>query len=264
MDLGFRRWRRERILRKRRVEDGLWRDALARYRLLAGLDAAEVERLRERVTIFLHDKHVVGAGGLVLDDAMRLAIAVQACLPVLNLPAHWYDGWVEIIVYPDQFMPEVEWEDEYGVVHVGKDVRAGEAWLQGPVILSWEDVGEDYADGINVAIHEFAHKLDMLNGDADGFPPLHAEMGREAWTQAFTAAYKHFCRAVDRRVDVAIDPYAADSPGEFFAVTSEVFFERPEILKAAYPEVYGQLAAFYRQDPYARQRAAGLLPEAAA
>ena len=237
----------------------MWNDALGRHRLLAGFTEEELARLRERVILFLHDKHITGAGGLELDDAMRLSIAVHACVPLLNLPPEWYDGWVEIIVYPAQFMPEVEWEDEYGVVHVGKEIRAGEAWLQGPVILSWADIGEDFADGINVAIHEFVHKIDMLNGDADGFPPLHAEMSRSTWTETFSAAYAHFCRAVERDIDLGIDPYAADSAGEFFAVTSEVFFERPEILAAAYPEVYRQLAVFYRQDPYRRHQAAGLL-----
>jgi len=263
VDFGFGRWRRARILRKERLDDALWHQALGRHRLLAGFSDDELERLRERVILFLHDKHIEGAAGLMLDDGMRLSIALQACVPLLNLPQDWYDGWVEIIVYPSEFMPEVEWEDEYGVVHVGKEVRAGEAWLQGPVILSWADIGEDFGDGINVAIHEFAHKIDMLNGDADGFPPLHSDMARETWTEIFSSAYDHFCAAVDRDIELGIDPYAADSAGEFFAVTSEVFFERPEILKAAYPQVYLQLTAFYRQDPYRRHRAAGLLPSCA-
>jgi len=262
VDFGFSRWRRARILRKSKLDDALWREALARHRLLDGLDAAESDRLRERVTVFLHDKQIHGAGGLVLDEGMRISIAAQACILLLNLPAQWYDDWVEIIVYPAEFLPPVQWEDEYGVVHEGREIHAGEAWLRGPVILSWADMGEDFADGINVAIHEFAHKIDMLNGDADGFPPLHAGMSRKAWTRAFSAAYADFCAKVDKDVEVDIDPYAADSPGEFFAVTSEVFFERPEILLAIYPEVYAQLAAFYRQDPYARHRAAGLLAEA--
>ncbi len=260
VDFGFGRWRRARILKKERLDDALWSQTLERHRLLAGFSDEELARLRERVTLFLHDKQIAGAGGLVLDESMRLSIAVQACVPLLNLPVQWYDGWVEVIVYPSEFMPEVEWEDEFGIVHVGKEIRSGEAWLQGPVILSWADIGEDFADGINVAIHEFVHKIDMLNGDADGFPPLHADMAREVWTQTFKTAYEHFCAAVDRRIDLGIDPYAADSAGEFFAVTSEVFFERPEILRSVYRQVYEQLAAFYRQDPYHRHRAAGLLP----
>lgn len=261
MDFGFGRWRRARILRKHAVDDALWEATLRRYRFLQGLTQEEIGRLRERVVLFLHDKEIHAAGDLVLDDAMRLSLAVQACILVLNLPEDWYDGWVEVIVYPDEFIPEVEWEDEFGVVHKGKEVRAGEAWLRGPVVLSWADIGEDYADGINVVIHEFAHKLDMLNGDADGYPPLHAGMDRQVWKDAFTRAYEAFCDQVDRGVETAIDPYAAESPGEFFAVMSEVFFERPELVGDEYPDVYGQLARFYRQDPYARHQAAGLLAE---
>ncbi len=261
MDFGFGRWRRARVLKKHSIDPDLWDAVLRRYRFLSGLSDEEVARLRERVILFLHHKEIHGAGELMLDDAMRLSIAVQACILVLNLPEDWYDGWVEVIVYPDEFMPDVEWQDEYGVVHVGKEVRSGEAWLHGPVVLSWADIGHDYGDGINVVIHEFAHKLDMLNGDANGYPPLHADMSREAWSRAFTRAYDDFCREVDRGLRTHVDPYAADSPAEFFAVLSEVFFERPEILHADFAQVYSQLAQFYRQDPYSRHRSAGLLAE---
>jgi Mlc titration factor MtfA (ptsG expression regulator) len=255
------KWRRSRILRKHSIDDGLWQDALGRYRFLQGLSEDEIQRLRERVVVFLHDKSIHGAGDLELDDAMRLALAVQACILTLNLPDDWYDGWVEIIVYPDEFVPDVEWQDEFGVVHTGKEIRAGEAWLNGPVVLSWADIGEDFADGINVVIHEFAHKLDMLNGSVDGFPPLHADMQRQAWSDAFMRAFNDFRRRVERGEETCIDPYAAESPGEFFAVLSEVFFERPEFVGDDYPDVYAQLARFYRQDPYARHQAAGLLAE---
>jgi MtfA peptidase len=120
-------------------------------------------------------------------------------------------------------------------------------------VLSWADVarsGEE--DGVNVVIHEFAHKLDMLNGDANGFPPLHKGMDREAWSLAFEAAYSDFCNRVDAGEYTDIDPYASESPGEFFAVLSEAFFEIPEVVHASYPTVYDQLRQFYRQDPLAR------------
>ena len=259
MSWGFGRWRRNRILKRQRIEDRHWQRTLGRYPFLAGLNAAELARLRERVALFLHDKQIHGAGGLALDDEMKLAIAVQACLIVLNLPADWYDGWVEIIVYPDEFVPKFEWEDEYGVVHQSHEPHAGEAWLQGPVILSWTDVAQTRGDGVNVVIHEFAHKLDMLNGDVNGFPPLHADMDRTRWSRAFSAAYEDFCAKVDADAPTSIDPYAAESPGEFFAVASEAFFELPETVLESYADVYAQLAAFYRQDPYARHVAAGLL-----
>ena len=134
----------------------------------------------------------------------------------------------------------------------------GESWLAGPVILSWADAerrGE--AQGYNVVIHEFAHKLDMLNGDANGYPPLHAGMSRDEWTRVFDAAYRDFCKRVERGEETAIDPYAAEAPAEFFAVLSEAFFEIPGVVQAEHPEVYGQLASFYRQDPGMRLAAAG-------
>jgi hypothetical protein len=200
---------------------------------------------------------------------MRVEIAAQACILVLELGIEWYEGWTEIIVYPSQFAPEREVMDEAGVVHLTNDAMAGEAWLGGPVILSYEDVAltadEDLrVAGYNVVIHEFAHKLDMRNGDPNGFPPLHRTMSAKAWKEAFAHAYEDFCARVDaaerlptRRAEAAldalpIDPYAAESASEFFAVASEAFFETPELLAPAYPAVYEQLTLFYRQDPRAR------------
>jgi hypothetical protein len=256
---SFSRWRRSRILRRLHIDDALWRRTLDRYSFLAGLSEDERTRLHERVALFLHAKQIHGAAGLELNEEMKLAIAVQACILTLNLPEDWYDGWVEIIVYPGKFVPQVQWQDEFGVVHEGNEVYAGEAWLQGPVILSWADIAQSGADGVNVVIHEFAHKIDMLDGVANGCPPLAAQMSREHWSAVFGPAYRDFCARVDRKIPTTIDWYAAESPAEFFAVMSEAFFEVPETVREPYPEVYEQLVAFYRQDPYARHVAAGFL-----
>jgi Mlc titration factor MtfA (ptsG expression regulator) len=218
---------------------------------MRGLTGDERARLRETVILFLHQKSIHGAAGLELDAGMRLMIAAQACILILNLDIDYYGGWVEVIVYPDEFVPAFEYTDEAGVVHTDRAPRAGEAWLRGPVILSWADVAPA-ADGVNVVIHEFAHKLDMLNGDANGYPPLHKGMSREAWSRALGAAYEDFCRRDERGEEMQIDEYAAQSPAEFFAVMSEAFFAAPRAVIAMYPEVYAQLAAFYRQDPAAR------------
>ncbi len=237
------------------MDDALWRSTLAQLPFLAGLDDDERERLRQAVILFLHGKSVHGAGGLELDAAMPLLIAAQACILIMNLDVEYFDGWVEVIVYPDEFLPKTEYMDEDGIVHTDLAPRAGEAWLQGPVILSWADVApRGDGEGVNVVIHEFAHKLDMLNGDANGFPPLHAGMSRRAWAAAFEAAYADFCARVDGDEETAIDPYAAESPAEFFAVMSEAFFEIPRAIHADYPEVYAQLRLFYKQDPLARPR----------
>jgi len=248
----LRNWRRKSILRHARLDEPAWQATLA-LPVFTGLNLTERAQLADWVSLFLHDKTIFGAAGLEIDDRVRLAIAAQACLLILNLDPDWYRGWGEIIVYPDQFVPHREYTDEHGIVHESRYPMMGEAWLSGPVILSWADVaGAGNLDGVNVVIHEFAHKLDMLNGDANGMPPLQADMQRRDWADAFTTAYEDFCRRVDAGEDTAIDPYASESPAEFFAVLTESFFEAPRLLHAEYPQVYAQMRAFYRQDPLAR------------
>jgi len=255
------------------IDAALWRRATSAWLFMRGLPEADSGRLRALCERFLATKRFSGTHGLEISQAMRVEIAAQACILVLELGIEWYKGWSEIIVYPSQFMPEREVVDEAGVVHLTRDPMAGEAWLGGPVILSYEDVAlsadeEARVAGYNVVIHEFAHKLDMRSGDPNGFPPLHRGMSAQAWRSAFSAAYKDFVEKVDgaerlpgRRGQAAldalpIDPYAAESAGEFFAVVSEAFFETPELLAPAYPAVYEQLRLFYRQDPGARLAAA--------
>ena len=254
----FRNWRRERVLKRPPFDDGMWSGVLERYPFTRPLSPEERSRLRDRVILFLDEKAIVGARGLEVDHGMRLAIAAQACMLILNLDLDFYRGWSEVIVYPGEFVAEYDYTDDAGVQHHVEEPMSGESWLAGPVILSWEDTerrGE--APGYNVVIHEFAHKLDMLNGAANGCPPLHAGMSREEWARVFDAAYRDFCARVDRGVETGIDPYAAEAPAEFFAVLSEAFFEIPEVVRAEHVEVYGQLVAFYRQDPGTRLAAAG-------
>ncbi|QJR15520.1 zinc-dependent peptidase [Usitatibacter palustris] len=251
------------------IDPDLWRRASAPWLFMRGLTPAERERLRALSEAFLANKHFSGTHDLEVTPAMQVAIAAQACILVLELGIEWYDGWSEVIVYPSQFAPEREEMDEDGVVHLTRDPMAGEAWLGGPVILSYEDVAmagdeEVRVAGYNVVIHEFAHKLDMRQGDPNGFPPLHAGMAVAAWRKAFSAAYDDFCARVDEADALAeeddgealdtlpIDPYASENPAEFFAVISEAFFETPELLAPEYPAVYEQLRLFYRQDPLAR------------
>lgn len=251
---GFGRWRRRRILQRSQLDQAAWLRVAGRFSFFLRLDEAERARLRELVILFLHGKQISAAGGLELDLDKRLGIAIQACIVILNLGIEHYEGWVEIIVYPDEFMSRHEIRHDDGVIETDDTAYAGQAWLQGPVILSWADVeNAGDADGMNVVIHEFAHKLDMLNGDANGFPPLHRGMDRAAWSKAFTAAYEDLVRRVEAGEETEIDPYAAESPAEFFAVISEAFFEIPDLLRTVYPEVYAQLSLFYRQDPASRE-----------
>lgn len=249
----FGRWRRTRILDRHLIPHEAFRKAIEDLPILRGLNAEDLARLHESASLFLHDKAFSAAGGAEVDQRMRLAIALQACLLTLNLAEDSYRGWNEIILYPDEFLRHHEETDEAGVVHHTRDLLAGESWHGGPLILSLADVeASGQADGFNVVLHEFAHKLDMLNGDANGSPPLHRGMDAAAWAQDFDHAYTDFCARVDAGEDTAIDPYASTAPEEFFAVLTEVFFEQPECLYAEYAAVYDQLRQFYRQHPLQR------------
>jgi Mlc titration factor MtfA (ptsG expression regulator) len=249
----FSRWRRARILKLATLDPALWRATVARYAFTRVLSREELARLRELAILFLHDKGIHGAAGMAVRDDVRVAIAVQACILILELGPEYYRGWAEVIVYPDEFIAEYEYVDEAGVAHRIAEPMSGESWQRGPVILSWADAQEGgQGPAYNVVIHEFAHKLDMLNGEANGFPPLHAHMSRSRWSAAFTAAYEDFCSKVDDGITLEIDEYASESPAEFFAVMSEVFFEAPLAARQIYPEVYAQLVEFYRQDPAVR------------
>lgn len=235
---------------------GDWQ-AVLRLPLFDGLTPTEGDALRQLASRLLTDKAINAAGGARPTGYDIAAVAAQAVLPVLHLGYDWLTGWNEIILYPRQFVPEREVTDDFGVVHHVREPMSGEAWLGGPLVLSLDDVAESgYCQGYNVVIHEFAHKLDMRDGRVDGVPPLHADMRLAAWSRAFSAAYEDFCRRVDaEQEELDIDPYASDSPAEFFAVLSEYFFELPALLHAQYPVVYAQMATFYRQDP--RRRLAG-------
>ena len=237
------------------ISDALWSETLTALPFLDRLDDAEQSRLRALSEAFLAEKEFSSAGGLELTDAICVSIAAQACLPILNLGLKNYRHWVGIVVYPDEFVIPRIIEDDFGVVHEFDDVASGEAWDGGPVLISWRDA-QMAGDGYNVVIHEFAHKLDMLNGEANGVPPLPVGLTRQAWEETLLAAYDDFCTRVDaaeeRGEDTELDPYASESPGEFFAVMSETFFEAPDVLHDIYPALYTQFSRFYRQDPMSR------------
>ncbi len=251
----FLRWRKQRLLRRALIPAALWEtvieDSLTRFHL----DQHELHQLRELASLFLVRKTINGAGGLDVDEYMRAVIASQACLLILKLDLDYYDGWVEIIVYPDSFVVTRETRDEIGLVHKKRSVLGGEAWGRGPLILSWKGAQPEthlHGQGSNVILHEFAHKLDMLDGSADGTPPLHPDMELRAWIDTFTDTYNHLRKRLEKRQRTDIDPYAAENPAEFFAVVSEEFFEVPDRLHHYHADVYQQLRLFYRQDPLQR------------
>jgi MtfA peptidase len=252
---AIRNWKQRRVLAQAAIPEPLWRDALESLPFLAIYTESELARLRERAVLFLSQKSIVGARDFKVTPLMRVIIAIQACVLVLNLDPRYYDGWENVIVYPDEFVTELEYEDEAGVVHRRHEPLAGEAIPGGAVILSWPDV-ESSADwstaGMNLAIHEFAHKLDMRNGEPNGCPPLPADMAPRSWQKTMNAAFENFRGRIEGGEDTAIDPYAAENPAEFFAVLSEVFFADPTLLLHEYPKIYELFCRFYKQDPASR------------
>lgn len=221
--------------------------AMVRYfPVLAALDGDTRERLRRRSAEILAEKVLQGAAGFEPDESERLAVAMLAALPILSRGIDWYRGFHTFIIYPAGFFADTEETDEAGVVHRGRDLRAGEAWAHGPVVLSLEDIeASGQGEGFNVVVHELAHQIDQLNGDMDGFPPLHAGMDPKAWSRVFTDAFDRINRQLDAGEEPAIDPYAAESPAEFFAVTSEYYFDAPQWLNQHEPAVFELLQMFY-------------------
>jgi len=252
---GLQRWRDRRTLDRRAIPDALWALTLARFPFLALPDPNEAARLRELATLFLARKEFHGAHGLEVSDDMAVAIAAQACLPVLHLGLAHYDGFVGIVVHAGEVVARREVMDEDGVVHHYDEELTGEAMDGGPVMLSWQDVAEagDSAEwGYNVVVHEFAHVLDMNDGQSDGIPPLPSRALHDRWAEVFAADYEAFCADVDRGVETLLDPYASEAPAEFFAVACEVFFVAPDDLRRNHPDVYELLVIYFRQDPSAR------------
>ena len=254
----WRRWRDARTLRRRPIPDALWQLTLARFPFLSQRNATDGLRLRELATLFLASKEFSGANGLDVSDEMAVAIAAQACLPIvhLRLGLAWYDGFVGIVVHPDVVVARREVTDDDGIVHGYDEELSGEAMHGGPIMLAWTDVSESAESaslGYNVVIHEFAHVLDMCDGVADGIPPLPDRAAREHWAQVIDAAFADFCADIDAGVETFLDPYGAEGVDEFFAVLSEAFFVAPHELNAEHPSAYELLRGFYRQDPAGRE-----------
>lgn len=255
----------------------LWQDCVARLPFLQRLRPHDLERLKATCEELLYRKTFTGATGFELTDETAVLIAAQAGLPILNLTIDLYADMAGIIVYPSAFVIPQSEMDEAGVVHEWHEPASGEAvHAGGAVVLSWEDAQESDAPGYNVVIHEFAHKIDMGNGSANGCPPFlaayHKDIDPSLWQRAFSNAYQDFGRRVDKLdsllpedfdddnhshamlydelfATLPLDPYAAHHPAEFFAVASEAFFVLPQPLADAYPDIYRLLSLYYRQDP---------------
>jgi hypothetical protein len=253
----WRSWQRSReaaALRRRAIPDDLWKRTLVRFPFLRWRSPEDQLELRRLTSLFLDRKEFSAAGGLRLTDTIVVSIAAQAVLPVLKLGLARYDGFVGIVVHPDQVVARREVHDDDGLVHEYDETLAGEAVHGGPVMLSWRDVreaGRTTAAGYNVVIHEFAHVLDMADGVSDGVPLLPPGLDRATWLATWQPQFEAFTRRADAQEDTMLDPYGASGIDEFFAVASESFFVDPHGLAAEHEPLYAMLARLYLQDPRA-------------
>lgn len=255
----LRRWRErreQRLLEQFAIPDPLWALTLAQHPFLGARNDADREALRRLCSLFLSSKEFHGTRGFEVTDEIAVAIAAQACLPILHLGIEWYDGFVGIIVHEGEVVAARETVDEDGVVHLYDEPLAGEAMEGGPLMLAWSEVSRDTSDraeGLdpvyNVVIHEFAHVLDMRDGLADGAPPIDDPSLRARWAATMEAEWDWFREQVDAGADTLIDPYGAEAPEEFFAVAAEAFFVAPAELLHEQPQLYRLLSEFFRQDP---------------
>jgi hypothetical protein len=222
-------------------------------RLYSAMPAELKEQLHGHVNVFLAEKEFVGCGGQEITDEIRFTVAGTACMLLLNREPSYFPGFTSILVYPDHYQATSVKYDGHVEVHE-QSVRAGESWYRGPVVLSWQDalrgVGNP-ADGSNVVLHEFAHKLDEENSSVDGLPPLHGADHYAEWAEVLGREYKALEQRVARRKNRILDEYGLTSPPEFFAVATESFFEKPKAMRERLPDLYEQLARFYRVDPAA-------------
>lgn len=250
------------ITAPRAIPDHLWHELLVTFPFLRQANSEDEHRLRVMCGRFLQSKEFQGAGGLMITDSMALAIAAQACLPVLHLGLDWYGDFLGIVVHPGDVVARREVTDEHGVVHVYDEVLAGEAMDRGPVMLNWPDVaaaGSTSGAGYNLVIHEFAHKIDLQDGRADGCPPLPAgfagldtaALARGYWLSELQAEYDQFreCVIVAERfggMPPWLDAYGASSLDEFFAVTCEAYFVNRSRFTSEHPRLLTLFDAFFR------------------
>ena len=259
----LKKWRRKRLIRQP-FPSGWLKILRQRVPYYGLLTPKEQEELQCDIRIFLSEKQFEGCGGLEITDEMRVTIAAQACILLLNRRHDYYPNLQSILVYPSAYMAEERSIDAAGIVSEGTQARLGEAWLRGAVILSWDDVqrgSKDLHDGHNVTLHEFAHQLDQQDGAFDGAPLLAKRSHYFSWARILRKEYEALRNSSERGESTFIDGYGATDPAEFFAVITEAFFENPKDLKQKHPELYEELKQFFRQDTLARWEAAQKSPD---
>jgi hypothetical protein len=210
------------------------------------------QQLHRQILRFLYTKTFIGCNGLIITDEIRVVIAAEACLLILNRPNSGYAGLKWIYVYPSVFVAKQAQKNEYGLVSQQKRHLLGESWQNGKVILAWDSVESgmsNFHDGNNVVLHEFAHQLDQESGQANGAPLLYTRDSYRIWSQVFSKEFNTLQQTLAVGQSSIIDGYAATNPAEFFAVITELFFERPVALQQKHPQLFELLEDYYQLDP---------------
>ena len=248
---GLKKWRRNRLAKRRFPDE--WTMIIKRnvpfYRLLPPKDKEELQR---HILIFTCEKSFEGCRGLEITDEIKVTIAAQACMLLLHRETDYYPGLRSILVYPQAYVAHETQHLHGGVVAEGHDIRLGESWHRGSIVLSWDDVrrsAADIHDGHNVVFHEFAHQLDSSGAKGDSTPILRNRSTYIAWARILQKDYEKLRRDVSRNRNTFLNKYGATNPAEFFAVATECFFEQPEQLQEIHPDLYDELKRFYQQDP---------------
>lgn len=250
---GPARTRLKRQQLKRQPFPRAWREILKRrLPIFKSLPTDLQLQLKDHIKVFVAEKQFVGCDGLEITDEIRITIAAQACLLLLNRDTGYYPKLRQILVYPAAFIVEKEQRDDAGLHFQHRAVLLGESWEEGQVILSWQDTlsgAADPRDGSNVVIHEFAHQLDQEDGKANGAPPLADSKEYASWSETLGREFNQLQHCARQGLPSLFSYYGATNPAEFFAVITEVFFEQPDEFKSYHPELYQELSHFYRLDP---------------
>ena len=256
----WRAWQNQRdnaAVQRRAIPDDLWKRTLVRYPFLQRNEAADAAELRRLTSLFLDRKEFSAVGGLKLQDAMVVAIAAQAALPVLRLGLEVYDGFVGIVLTPQAVRAPQAITDEAGVVHEFEAEQHGQTLDGGPMMLSWRHVrgiGVAYEQAAyNVVVHEFAHVIDMSNGLVDGMPRLPPDISVGEWRATLGREHEDLIRRVEAGESTVIDPYGTESQEEFFGVACEAFFVEPWRMREQHPALHALFVRYFRQDPAAER-----------
>jgi hypothetical protein len=250
---AWRTWRRRRIWQQ--PFPAAWRSILRRRMpMLRRLPPDLQLQLKRHMQVFLAEKPFIGCNGLEVNEEMRVLVAAQACLLILNRPSEYFPNLSQVLLYPSAYWVDKREGDGSGVQHERREARSGESWVQGQVILSWPDVlagAADPSDGQNLVIHEFAHQLDQERGRATGAPFLGHRSRYARWAAVMSNEFNRLRQQLAQGEETLLSPYAATEPAEFFAVASEVFFEQPREMAERHAALYGELARYYAVDPLA-------------